>query len=359
MKRRHLRTAAASICLVAGLAVTAMGQPCGEGWVQRASGGPGGGSGRPLAYDTLRSRLVMFAGNSTWEWDGQAWSLRATTGPSSRDRLGLAFDGAHIIMFGGGGSVSTPLSETWQWDGAQWTQLFPATVPRARFSPGMVYDPIRQTVVMFGGDGYSAPQHLSDTWEWSRATGNWTQQPISGPQSSLVFGAYDTSRSCVTVWVGGAEPLWRRNSTGTDPWQPVPIGFGPASAAGLVFDQIRNTVVVTEWQWFPSSISTWELGSAVWSLRSNSAPIVASRSMAFDPVRQRTVLVNELGQTWEWDGLSSGPAILSSPPEEWFDLGGSVTISVTASAPDCRISGGPASSHWPTGGTIPESTLPT
>src|SRR3990170_3875203 len=53
--------------------------------------GPTGRYGHAMAYDTARGVTVLFGGygqggelRETWEWDGNAWTVRAISGPSAR-----------------------------------------------------------------------------------------------------------------------------------------------------------------------------------------------------------------------------------------------------------------------------------
>lgn len=339
MKQVRCRTvwAAIPVCLAAGLAVPALGQPCGQGWVLRSSGA-GPAYPNRLVYDSVRSRVVYFGEfdsntppyyfTNTWEWDGQAWALRATTGPSGRGGFGMAFDGAHVILFGGGLNAHPPLGDTWQWDGVvgQWTQLSPPVSPSPRFQPAMVYDPIRQVIVLFGGNRYFDPASLSDTWEWSRVTGTWAQQNIAGPACTSAIGAYDAERSRVMVCLGGGAPsFWTRSSAGNEPWQQFAASFWPGFASGMAFDESRNTVVVS------GSGGIWEIppGNAAWQFRGTNL----GGHLVFDATRART-LTHGNQQTREWEGLQNGPAILANSP--WppiVNIGGFATMSVTATGP--------------------------
>ena len=72
-----------------------------------------------------------------------------------------------ILLFGGVGGDATPrLAETWSWDGGDksWTVIHTKVSPLARAGHGMVYDSMRQRVVMFGGDDTKVC--LGDTWQW-------------------------------------------------------------------------------------------------------------------------------------------------------------------------------------------------
>jgi len=95
--------------ILSSATASAWAQQCeGRDWVEehirsRAS--------HAMAYDTARGVAVLFGGfdgtktiADTWEWDGSAWKLRATTGPANRHRHAMAYDSARgvTVLFGGG-----------------------------------------------------------------------------------------------------------------------------------------------------------------------------------------------------------------------------------------------------------------
>ena len=58
-------------------------------------------------------------------------------------------------MFGGFDGLAM-LDETWEWNGTAWSQLAPAASPSGRVCASIAYDPVRDRVVLFGGDGFTA-----------------------------------------------------------------------------------------------------------------------------------------------------------------------------------------------------------
>jgi hypothetical protein len=90
-----------------------------------------------MAYDAANSQYVMFGGRSndnllspqTWVWtggNGGNWHL-ATPAVTPAGRVGaqMAYDGTHVIMFGGAGNVGVD-GGTWMWTGGtngNWQQL--------------------------------------------------------------------------------------------------------------------------------------------------------------------------------------------------------------------------------------------
>ena len=61
-----------------------------------------------------------------------------------------------------------------------WTQLLPALSPTARRGHALVYDPIRNQLVMYGG--YDGANILQETWVYDFAAANWIQKfPVLSP----------------------------------------------------------------------------------------------------------------------------------------------------------------------------------
>jgi hypothetical protein len=170
------------------------------------------------AYDPVRSRLILFGGNDGSTSLNDVWAL----------------------------SISEP---------AVWTQLTPAGAPPAgRYLPSMIYDPVRDRLIVFGGDGFGPSYY--EVWELTLSgTPTWNQLVLAGgqligPRSGAVafyepthdrmiaFGGFNSSGILTDVWqlsLSG-DPAWSRLQ---------PVGKPPvASLPGAVFDPTHNRMVV-------------------------------------------------------------------------------------------------------------------
>ena len=70
------------------------------------------------------------------------WTLREVSGPSSRDRVAIAYDAARGVIVLFGGSTDNGLSgETWEWNGTVWIQrMVSGPSPRyVRLSQAIVF----------------------------------------------------------------------------------------------------------------------------------------------------------------------------------------------------------------------------
>ncbi|MBI4870926.1 MAG: hypothetical protein HY814_05110 [Candidatus Riflebacteria bacterium] len=97
------------------------------------------------------------------------------------------------------------MTDTWEFDGTQWELKAPASSPGVRGCAGMVYDTVRQRVVLFGG---GIAQWERDLWEWDGA--NWVEMgPADCPASGIGYmSAYDTVRQCIVGVREGADSTW-------------------------------------------------------------------------------------------------------------------------------------------------------
>lgn len=214
----------------------------------------------PLTYDRGRDRYVLFSAPNAgtprvFEFDGIGWLETTSPGPTRHIKSAMAYDAARgvSVLFGGDKSCAgcqNPTNETWTWNGSGWTLHTPAILPPARKYPALAYDPIRERVVLFGGEA-SPDSTLGDTWEWDGAS--WTEimpadgvSPTARSRSQLV---YNPLRRTLLLHAG------RTLSTGavySDVWEwdgarwtlmhadDHPIRF----SAAAFFDSLRGGMVV-------------------------------------------------------------------------------------------------------------------
>jgi hypothetical protein len=206
-----------------------------------------------LAYDPAHQQIVMFGGASlsggaysaladTWAWDGNNWTQKAQgqPGPAARLNHGMAYDGQHIMLFGGWDSNVTSFSDTWIWDGTAWTQRFPANSPTYRSDFGMTYDAARRQVVLFSGFGGT-----SDTWLWDGT--NWTQAfPANSPPAGWNVMTYDAALQqsiLVTEYLapGAVSQTWAWDGTN---WTQKNTAVTSRFAAAMAFDAANQQLIL-------------------------------------------------------------------------------------------------------------------
>jgi hypothetical protein len=118
--------------------------------------------------------------------------LPAAVAPPARHSAAVAYDPTTggALLFGGSqpGVVLTHFGDTWRWSPAGWTAVATTSAPSPRSNAALAGDPLRQRVVLWGGQGSSG--HVDDTWEWDGATWlpqNPVHRPPPGPMRSMAF----------------------------------------------------------------------------------------------------------------------------------------------------------------------------
>src|SRR5204863_119087 len=134
-------------------------------------------------YDSVRDRMVVFGGyggyphNDVWALSlagSPAWTPLAPAGspPSGRSLHTAIYDPVrvHMVVFGGQDS-SACSTLVWALSLAgspAWTLLAPTgSPPPARDLTTAIYDPVRDRMVVFGGQAYGFPGGayiLNDVW---------------------------------------------------------------------------------------------------------------------------------------------------------------------------------------------------
>jgi hypothetical protein len=311
-----------------------------DGWILRATDGPAPRSNHAMAFDAAREVIVLFGGqradgsllNDTWEWTGTSWTQSLPpASPSRRRGHSLAFDAARgvILLHGGFRTTGSNSAETWEFDGQTWTQRTPEFPlhPGARENPSMVYDHLRDRIVLHGGSTNSTS--LRDTWEWDPVTQLWLRRVTDGP-AFLVMPpaiAFDSLRGRTILCGSGRTWQWDAIT-----WSEQINAGRPTADSGMAmtFDAAHGVVVLfggsernlLGWPPHPPLDETWTFDGTIWTLTQPATrpPPRAHATIAYDPVEQRTLLFGglsldaPLGDTWSWDGADwtlramAGPA---------------------------------------------------
>jgi hypothetical protein len=194
-------------------------------------------------FDAARHRMILFGGegpgvlNDLWtlELDGaEHWTPAVSSGqvPEPRSKHAMVYDPVEdrVLLFGGVNADGVPLRDLWALSLADlsWTALSPASLPPlARFGTSLIYDPIGDRVILFGGKLYTT--NTSDTWELKlRPTLEWNRLSPTGSIPDPRHGhtaVYDARRARMLLFAGSTgilqdEPL-------QDTWE-LKLGSAPA-----------------------------------------------------------------------------------------------------------------------------------
>jgi hypothetical protein len=205
-----------------------------------------------------------------------AWSRQSV---DARTGHAMVFDPIRqrCVMFGGA-TYRSPIGRdsnfieapnvTLEWDGHAWHEIRSTRAPSPRVDHAMCWDPTGSRVLLFGGIR-NGGAILGDTWAWDGT--DWTQlQPPNAP-----------------------SPRWEVRMEQMPTRGRVVLFGGRTASASAVAD-------------------TWEWDGTNWTSRTPaSSPAPRShQSMTYDPVRDRIVLLGGwfsgsfVPNTWEWDGLT-------------------------------------------------------
>ncbi len=170
--------------------------------------------GHSMVYDSTNEKTVLFGGrtysggwilkNETWVYDvtGNTWTkMSPPVSPAVRYHHDMVYDPVNnrVVMFGG--IAGAAYRDTWLYDVANdlWTQIFPTVRPSARYYLGMVYDHEDHTTVLYGGYPYDLHVWLLDISAntWVRRT--YVERP---PQRYAFDMAYDADNRKVIMFGG-------------------------------------------------------------------------------------------------------------------------------------------------------------
>ncbi|MBI5708734.1 MAG: hypothetical protein HZC42_00265 [Candidatus Eisenbacteria bacterium] len=307
-------------------------------------------------YDPVRNRMVVFGGtdgsyrNDTWVLalgSSPSWTQLVTAGtpPAPRRLHAAVYDSNRDRMVVFGGFDGGYYDDVWALSltgTPTWTQLAPTgplPAPRADFD--MVYDPVGDRIVAFGGyDGVSPPANRRrDVWELTLSgTPAWHDiTPVGGPTArSGQRAIYDPVRQRMVVFGGYdvvmLKEVWALSLSGPAAWTNLaPSGTAPAPRAdhAVLYDALHDRLVTFGGYDGPSSFAdVWALplsGSPVWShiVPSGSGPSACwGPTIVYDAASDRMVVFGgmvgayptgqlfglNLSGTPLWDTVPSTPA---------------------------------------------------
>jgi N-acetylneuraminic acid mutarotase len=225
---------------------------------------------------------------ATWK------KLGAGTVPDERYLQSVAFDETRklLVMFGGltgnDGTPPTPRQDVWEWSPATggWTErVATGTKPPARSGAGFVFDSARNKFVLFGGCAASGSDY-QDTWEWDPTTGKWTDRtsaaalPSARCQAAMVFEKWSGK---ILLFGGGRS---KKGDTG---------GISMSVSLGDTWEWDGTTGA-----WTARTVTSGPTGRFAASLAWEEA---RKRAVLFAGIRKEDAGLDGVARqdTWEWD----------------------------------------------------------
>jgi N-acetylneuraminic acid mutarotase len=293
----------------------------------------------------LEGNFVLF--NDMWSLDPQTYQwqeLNPVGGPGNLYHYGIAYDSTNgeIIIFGGYDGVSEGgvNGNTWIFNCStdEWTRVFPEVAPSPRSDPAMYYDPISQKIILYGGTdmGGSSTTYYSDTWAYDIIENNWSQMnPSTYPERryghqmvydpvnnrGLLFGGHALSGVTNDFWTYYySNDSWVTINTINPPdvryWYTMNYDLVHGRVVifgGRKSEFIGDTYLINETWTYDPHTNTWS--------QINSKNYPSSRTSAytvFDPIQNNTILFGGMtgfspltgnDETWvlqndEWKNVS-------------------------------------------------------
>ena len=293
-----------------------------------------------LAYQSQRGRTLALTVDAqlsqlaTREYDGASWILRTPDHtPPMRRHAQMAYDGlrGRVVLFGGAGGTQSHFDDTWEWDGSDWQRRLPAQFPPRRERGSMAFDSNRGVMVLVGGSGSAGL--LYDHWEWNGT--NWVQRNLATVPDSSGPGrlAFDAQRNRMVLYGGyvssGSAPVadaqpwefdgqqWAHRNIASAPIARTEHAIVAVGSGVRVFG--GNEAFANGNLYAGASAAIYDYDGAQFVVRQESG--VTGATAAFDPVRNRTVVVglqytnfpNGTMRTFEWDGFALSPVAVAGP----------------------------------------------
>jgi N-acetylneuraminic acid mutarotase len=243
-----------------------------------------------MVYDQSSRVAIVFGGfgngshlGDTWALNTQDWSwknMQPENAPRPRAATTLVYDPVtnHSILFGGFGLGHSIVSnETWSYHypSNRWTEIQTTLAPSERASYGMALDSKRHEILLFGG--FTEKGYFNDLWAYDIDQNAWRMKNVTGSQpearGAMSF-VYDT-QSDVFVMFGGFSNLGFFSDTWIfDPninaWTELePNTRPPPVRTRMVYDQ-------------SSGMSVFFGGDVIPSEGHQGSPVPYDKSWAFD-----------------------------------------------------------------------------
>ncbi len=163
---------------------------------------PDGRYDHSMAFDSKMNKVVLFGGIVGGNYDDETWTydyslniwteMTSTLKPAARELHSMAYDPVAEKTFLFGGDNGGSLNDLWAYDFSlnTWTDMSPSTKPSARHHHAMAYNSELQKIVLFGG--YTSSFENSETWMYDSKINNWeylslTPKPFERSGHEMVY----------------------------------------------------------------------------------------------------------------------------------------------------------------------------
>lgn len=286
--------------------------------------------GHEMVYDEKNNQTIIFGGEDPskivndfkdiWIYSSQLQTWTKISSPNSPvARIGhkMVYNtiSGKIILFGGMETADyTRLNDMWIFDpeNKEWSELNPLLSPTIRSDHAMYFDPIFNTIVLFGG--YKANDMLSsETWIYNFTTNNWYQiNPLTKPTERYGHTFVYDKNLGVGVFFGGRyidlmAETWFFNLSSSS-WTKKTPSINPIKRywSDMVYNSYEQNFIMFGGDNEQSPIralgDTWTFSSSTlqWTSIQTSAspPPRNNHAMVFDSYLNKTLLFGGFGEDY-------------------------------------------------------------
>jgi len=206
-----------------------------------------------------RKLLAIYAGGTLLTIALAIWLISSKL-PAARYGAVMVFDpvGEQAIMFGGRAEGLFGMryyNDLWVFDYStqDWKPITTSQRPPGRLSPGMIYDPVHHQLIVFGG--YDGHERLGDTWKYIISENLWEEiTPAISPSARSDMGmAYDVENGMMILFGGMCQEnqhalcddTWIFNPE-TNIWEEIKPLSSPLVSYGhaLLMDPVHKQAVM-------------------------------------------------------------------------------------------------------------------
>jgi hypothetical protein len=196
----------------AWLSVTVTGSP------------PGPRAFSQLVFDPSRAALVLLGGNDgagavtdVHTYSNGAWTLlTAPNGPAiAGQSTEAAYDGSRIVVVEDDQNVRDTL---WSLTANTWSKLCSTCSGIPRWNASIVYHPRIAKLLLMGG--YADPNEIAGTWSWSGS--RWEMVAADPPRRDSTAVAYDPTRDVVVLYGGNGDSCTGSFMDCDETWELLP-----------------------------------------------------------------------------------------------------------------------------------------
>ncbi len=231
------------------------------------------------------------------------------------------------VMLFGGGIGDALFDDTWvlNYETETWIELSLSTSPTPRHSPVMVFDSNNEVIILFGG--YNGTSPARDTWVFNCTSEMWTDvTPEISPTERMSHAmVYDPVNEKVILFSGygldgpEVDDTWTYNYT-TNTWEEMNSTVSPHAryGAAYVYDEVNETMIIFGGNSNGYFSDTWsyDYSTDTWTeLSPTTHPIPLKwSSMVYDSVNQKSIL---FGGDINYPISSNVTWIFDSAANEW------------------------------------------